>query len=97
MEKFTARPDAIEEAARRLADATREIGEELARLDARSRALAASWSGEAHSAYRVAHHRWQAEYAEITEFLDNSSRVAEEASRNYAETERQNERRWRLG
>lgn len=97
MTELAARPEDIEATSRRLAEATADIGTVLDHLDGRSRVLSASWSGAAQEAYAFAHRRWQADYAELVQFLADSSQAAHVASQRYEEAERENASRWRIG
>ncbi len=97
MTELSTRPEDLESAARRLDTATKEIGAELDLLESRSRALAATWSGDAQRAYDHAHRRWQADYAELVTLLGQCSAAARSASQRYTDTERENASRWRIG
>lgn len=73
----------VESTVTSLEQATKNIGDELAALEATSSVLSSQWDGTAQAAYAHAHEQWSAELARLRALLRQGSALLQSARENY--------------
>jgi WXG100 family type VII secretion target len=87
---FGTDPAVMQKAAQQVNQVSEEIGQELRSLMSNLEPVAASWKGQAASAFQQLMARWQEDSNKLTQALQGISEMLDSTNKNYTQIEESN-------